>query len=447
MPVSREDLEAQLNDFDPARRREALAALLDLVKKGDIALPEPRRAVNLHCHTFFSFNGYGYSPTCFAWKARCEGLMVAGIMDFDVLDGVDEFLEAAGLLGLKGCAGIETRVYVPGFETREINSPGEPGVAYYVGAGFTTSTAPDTGVLDELKEVAQKRNRRVMARVNSYLSPVQLDYDRDVLPLAPRGNPTERHLCVAYDHESRAIFPDPGGRADFWAEKLGGDPATVQAMFGDPPVFQGHIRSKTMKAGGVGYVQPEGPDFPLFSRVNDFILAAGAIPAYAWLDGLSQGEQDIEELLDLTMNAGAAALNIIPDRNWNIEDPATKKVKVAHLHAIVEKAQARDLPIVVGTEMNAYGQRFVDAFDSPELQPVTPAFLEGGYIVYAHTLLQKAAGMGYLSDWARSRFRSTRAKNAFFATLGETIHPQDTAPLAELHSEMAPEQVLRALAK
>jgi hypothetical protein len=51
-----------------------------------------------------------------------------GIVDFDVLDGVDEFLDACELVGVRGSAGIETRVFLPEFATREINSPGEPGV-------------------------------------------------------------------------------------------------------------------------------------------------------------------------------------------------------------------------------------------------------------------------------------------------------------------------------
>ena len=56
-----------------------------------------------------------------------EGLPM-GIVDFDVLDGVDEFLGACDAVGLRGSTGMETRVFVPEFADREINSPGEPGV-------------------------------------------------------------------------------------------------------------------------------------------------------------------------------------------------------------------------------------------------------------------------------------------------------------------------------
>jgi len=40
---------------------------------------------------------------------------------------VDEFLSACEIAGVRGSAGMETRVFIPEFADREINSPGEPG--------------------------------------------------------------------------------------------------------------------------------------------------------------------------------------------------------------------------------------------------------------------------------------------------------------------------------
>jgi len=96
-----EQLERQLDSFDAVERERALVELCGKVG----------RFVNLHCHTFFSYNSYGYSPTKFAWLARKAGLAVVGTVDFDVLDALDEFRRACRLLGLKGCSGLETRVY------------------------------------------------------------------------------------------------------------------------------------------------------------------------------------------------------------------------------------------------------------------------------------------------------------------------------------------------
>jgi len=136
-----------------------------------------------------------------------------GIVDFDVLDGVDEFLNACERIGVRGSAGVETRVYLPEFAAREINSPGEPGVYYHMGIGFTSSGAPAgaAGILAGMRDRAARRNREMMARVNAYLDPVTIDYERDVLPLTPAGNATERHMLVAYMRAAEAAYSRDSG--------------------------------------------------------------------------------------------------------------------------------------------------------------------------------------------------------------------------------------------
>ena len=121
----------------------ALAELAALAEAGQIEIEAEQPAVNMHCHTFFSFNAYGYSPAGLAWLAKKRGWQAAGIVDFDVLDAVEEFLDACEIVGVRGSAGIETRVFISQFATREINSPGEPGVYYHMGIGFTSGQAPD----------------------------------------------------------------------------------------------------------------------------------------------------------------------------------------------------------------------------------------------------------------------------------------------------------------
>ena len=218
MSIDREKLEQQLNDFDSQTRRNALKSLLEQVHAGHITFPEQTRDFNLHCHTFFSFNGYGYSPTYLAWKGRCEGLYAMGLVDFDVLDGVDEFLEACHMVGVRACAGMETRIFVPEFDTREISSPGEPGIAYHMGVGFTATQVQDNTLLHQLSKIAQGRNQGLVDRVNAFLDPVKLDYTKDILPLVPKGNATERHVCVAYDNKAKELFPDASSRITFWSE-------------------------------------------------------------------------------------------------------------------------------------------------------------------------------------------------------------------------------------
>ena len=98
MSTNIEQLEQQLDSFDAAQRKDALAKLWNLAQSGQVALARPGTDVNLHAHTFFSYNAYGYSPSKFAWLARKRGLAAAGIVDFDVLDALEEFWAAGKLL-------------------------------------------------------------------------------------------------------------------------------------------------------------------------------------------------------------------------------------------------------------------------------------------------------------------------------------------------------------
>ncbi len=401
--------------------------LVLLLAQQDAGLLEPEADVaNMHCHTFFSFNAYNYSPTALAWLAKRRGFKLMGIVDFDVLDGVDEFLDACEALGVRGSAGIETRVFIPEFATREINSPGEPGVCYHMGIGFTSAKVPKTaaGVLDNLCYRAIRRNRGIISRLNAHLAPVRVECERDVLPLTPGGNVTERHIVVAY---ARAAERTISALVPFWADKLNVAPERVAAVIKDSTKFQNLVRAKLIKRGGVGYVQPGPKTFPSVEEFHELILACGALPCAAWLNGISEGERAIEELLELFVGKGVVALNIVPDRNWNVADPEARRIKIQNLYQVVRLAQELDLPLNVGTEMNSFGQKLVDDFDAPGLAPVRQAFLDGAHFVYGHTVMQRALGLGYQSEWAQSHLPSRRERNDFYTSVGYRVLPGEAA--------------------
>jgi hypothetical protein len=163
--------------------------------------------------------------------------------------------------------------------------------------------------------------------------------------------------------------------------------------------------------------------FPSLGTLHQLIEACGALPCGAWLDGTSAGEADAEEWLAFLVDQGIVALNIIPDRNWNISDPDTKRLKLGHLYRVIEAARALHLPLNVGTEMNSFGQKLVDDFDAPELAPLRGLFLEGAHFVYGHTILQRAVGRGYLSEWARSALPSRSERNQFYTKVGTLVPP------------------------
>jgi len=430
---------AALDSFDAAVREGALQRLY---QAGKDSFPEAGTHMNCHAHTFYSYNAYGYSPSHFALLAKQRGLAGGGIVDFDVLDGLDEFLAAATLVGLKGCVSVESRVFVPEFSDRVINSPGEPGIAYHMGLGFTTTDLPgEAGAfLADMRTSANERTRGLLDRVNAFTSPVVLDFEKDVAPLTPNGNATERHLCFAYARKAMEVFPEPEALAEYWCERLGVEAGDIDLP--DGGVLQGVIRAKTMKRGGVGYVQPGPEAFPTMSDMNRFVLQSNAIPALTWLDGTSDGEKCIGELIEISMASGVAAVNIIPDRNFTA---GVKDEKLANLHDIVERAEALHLPVLVGTEMNSPGNKFVDDFDTAELTPFMPIFTKGMNIVYAHSVLQGAAGLGYLSDWATSTFSSVEAKNEFYEAFGSRFCPGQEDRLTGVSDASTPEQILAAL--
>jgi hypothetical protein len=440
--------EIRLKDFDGAVRRETLAELAAALHAGRIAADAETEAVNMHCHTFYSFNAYGHSPTSLAWLAKRRGYKVMGIVDFDVLDGVDEFLSACEILGVRGSAGLETRACLPEFSDREMNSPGEPGVYYAMGVGFTSSRPDDAAAepLARMRRQAEDRNRAMLEKLNAHMAPVMIDYEADVQSLTPAGNATERHMLQAYIRAVRKECADP---ESFWAMKLNMPADAVRETISQEAGFQNLVRAKLMKRGGVAYTMP-GPDtFPHIDAVHQLIAACGALPCATWLDGVSAGEQAIEELLGLLVAKGAAALNLIPDRNWNIAEESVRRTKVRHLHRVAELAKAMDLPLHVGTEMNSPGQKLVDDFDTTELAPLRGAFLDGAYFVHGHTRLQRALGLGYQSHWAQDFLPGRAARNDFYTCVGKALPPgrEGEDSLRALPAGLSPAELLRRVAQ
>ena len=444
-------LEAKLDDFDPAVRREAIGAIAAKVAAGEAPVAERAGMANVHFHTFFSFNYRDYSPSRIVWQGRKQGLDVVGSVDFDVLDAMEEMFEAGDALDVRTNVAMETRVFAHELADKEFSSPGEPGVLYFMGTGFTRLPEPGfeaAAILDRMRQGARARNEAMLERLRPVLAPMEVGYEAEVVPLGPSGNVTERHMLAVLDGKAQAMFPDPGERAAYWAERTGIAAEEFPALFADTAKFRTAIRAKLMKRGGPGYKQPDEATFPPIRKVVQMIVACDAIPCATWLDGTRDGEEDADALCDWFLSMGCPAMNIVPDRNWNIADPDEKALKVAKLGEVVEAARKRHLILSVGTEMNNYGQKFVDTFAAPELVPFAADFRDGAYVLYGHTILQRACGKGYLSPWARVAFGGDRAAaNAFYLDVGRRAFPpgQARAMLATLGAEAGHRAILDAL--
>ena len=186
----------QLNAPTKEERLANLAALLPTVQFPPM-VPE---YINNHIHTTYSFSPY--SPTAAVFAARMEGLCTAGVIDHDSISGAEEFLEAAKLLDMPVTVGMECRVSMEGttLQGRRTNNPDQVGVSYMTIQGVPHHNISKLNAFFEpYRQARHDRNRRMLANINTLLG-MDMDYDRDVLPLtmaAEQGGVTERHLMYA----------------------------------------------------------------------------------------------------------------------------------------------------------------------------------------------------------------------------------------------------------
>lgn len=409
--------------------------------------------VNMHMHSHFSFNADGLPPAQVVEQAKRRGIYAAAIVDFDVLDGLEEFYAAADEAGLRTAVGLETRVFFAEYGDQVINSPGEPGVYYFMGMGF--GRMPDeesyaSKTIERLRVNSANRNRALTARINAAFPDIAIDYDADVLPLTPSGNATERHIVRGYIEKARSYtHRDRAKQKELWMGILGLAGEQVEVLLDDAVALQNAVRASLMKQGGAGYIRPDASTFPPVEKVIRMVLDAGAIPMATWLDGFSEGESDMETQLECLRSKRIAALNIIPDRNWNIPDPQKRAAKAAKLHEVVHIAEKMGLPLNVGTELNSFGQPFVDDFEAEPMRPLWRAFFQGANVMVGQSRLARFAGFSYCGPEAASEFgRDLAAKNTFFMEAGMLQCP-DVATcqrLQEMENDQAFARICDAVA-
>ncbi|MCM8808653.1 MAG: hypothetical protein NC816_06465 [Candidatus Omnitrophica bacterium] len=368
-----------LSDFNIEIRKENFLKLCNLIKKNKIKKDnEFLGFINAHIHTFHSFNYKNWSPLRIVFEGWKKGLLYLGTVDFDTLTGLEETLWAGELLNLKVISGFETRVFLEEMKDKVINSPNEPGIFYLCGKGFKKKPGEKTlekNFFDNLKEIAQKRNKKIIEKINNYLKEIKIDYEKDVLPLTPSKNPTERHIIYAYYIKSNEVLKEK--KEIFWSDILGIEKEKFielrEKNIGD---LYEKIRQKLIKFGGPGYIKSESTDFPTFDRVVEMIERCDGLPIGTWLDGTNEGEKNPETLLELLKAKRIRGITIIPERNWNIKDENEKKLKIEKLHQFMTICQKMNMPVICGTEMNKYGQPFVDNFTNPEISKYLRYFIE-----------------------------------------------------------------------
>ena len=207
-----------LNKLNAPTKQERLANLREVLKTTEFP-PMVPQYINNHIHTTYSFSPY--SPTAAVYAARMEGLCTAGIIDHDSISGAEEFIEAAAIVDMPVTIGMEARVSMDGtrLEGRRTNNPDQVGVSY-----MTIQSVPHdkintlTAFFKPYQAARHERNRKMLEKINSLVG-VELDYDRDVLPLSmaqENGGVTERHLMYAL----ALCLEKQVGRGESMIEKL-----------------------------------------------------------------------------------------------------------------------------------------------------------------------------------------------------------------------------------
>ena len=191
---------AILNKLNAPTKEERLANLKEVLKD-TVFPPMVPQYINNHIHTTYSFSPY--SPTAAVYAARMEGLCTAGIIDHDSISGAEEFLEAAKIVDMPVTIGMEARISMDGtrLEGRRTNNPDQVGVSYMTIQGVPHDKINTlTEFFKPYQAARHERNRQMIAKINDLLPGIELDYDKDVLPLslaAENGGVTERHLMYA----------------------------------------------------------------------------------------------------------------------------------------------------------------------------------------------------------------------------------------------------------
>ena len=319
-----------LNKLNAPTREERIANLREVLKTTQFP-PMVDAYINNHIHTTYSFSPY--SPTAAVYAARMEGLCTAGIIDHDSISGAEEFLEAAEIIGIPVTIGMECRVSMDGtrLEGRRTNNPDQVGCSY-----MTIQSVPHDkiGRLTEFfapyRAARDVRNRKMIAKINDLLG-MDLDYDRDVLPLSlgkEGGGVTERHLMYALAMEMVKKVGKGQAMVDY-LESLGmnlNDKQKAQMLDLEYPFYEYDLLGM-LKGAFVPKIYIDATDeCPKVKEVVALCKEVDAYLCYAYLgdvtasvtgDKKAQKFEDdyLEDVFECLKEEGIKAVTYMPTRN------------------------------------------------------------------------------------------------------------------------------------
>lgn len=329
--MNREILE-QLNADTAEKRIANLCALLDKETEKPQVL---QQYANNHIHTFYSFSPY--SPTAAVWFARAAGLPTAGIMDHDSIAGAREFREAGMIAGIGTTCGFEARISFKGtpLENRKTNNPDQVGVSYMT--FHSVRHEHFDRVQQHLAPLRERRNERgrLMTKKAAEVSGIELDFDRDVLPISnfhEGGGVTERHILFAL-----ACKMLPQGSSD------------------ERYALLGKLKSGMIKDIFI----PAEAELMTLEEAVAFAKEIGAILCYAYLGDVDASptgdkaaakyeDEYLDELFELLDRWGVGAVTYMPSRNT-----------AAQLERLMRLCKEHGMYQISGEDINSPSQSFI----------------------------------------------------------------------------------------
>ena len=353
-----------LHQLNAPTKEERLENLRQVVKTA-VFPPMVPQYINNHIHTTYSFSPY--SPTAAVFAARMEGLCTAGIIDHDSISGAQEFLEAAGIIGMPATIGMECRASMDGtaLEGRRTNNPDQVGVSY-----MTIQAVPHDNI-DELtaffapyREARHRRNRKMVENINALLPGIELDYDRDVLPLSEAkedGGVTERHLMYALAKKMVALAGKGQPMVDYLTSiGLTLSEKQKQQMLDTEYFFYEYDLLGILKSAFVPRIYIDATDeCPNVRDVAALCERVDALLCYAYLgdvtasvtgDKKAQKFEDdyLDDVIGCIKECGIRAVTYMPTRNT--------PEQLARLRRLCEE---NDLFQVSGEDINSPRQSFI----------------------------------------------------------------------------------------
>ena len=319
-----------LNRLNAPTKAERLANLKTIAAQTQFP-PTVPQYVNNHIHTTYSFSPY--SPTAAVYAARMEGLCTAGIIDHDSIAGAKEFLEAAAIIDMPVTVGMECRVSMEGttMAGKRTNNPDQVGVSY-----MTIQSVPHDKI-DTLqaffapyREARNRRNRAMTERICK-VAGVELDFERDVLPLsmyAEGGSVTERHLMYALAFK----LVEQVGKGEAMIRKLSDMGITLSEkqksqMMDEAYPFYEYDLLGILKSVFVPQIYIDATDeCPKLAEIVKLCADVDAYLCYAYLgdvgdsvtgDKKAQKFEDdyLEEVFECLKAAGVKCVTYMPTRN------------------------------------------------------------------------------------------------------------------------------------